>query len=90
MNNIIYKNQCTILWHFNYLKTLHVEPTVISSVIDDIDAEYGKIAKMTITRGIVHQCLRMTIDYSSLGKLIFSMIGYIGRMLDDIPEYIKG
>ena len=32
----------------------------------------------------------MTIDYSSPGKVIFSMIDYIGKMLDDIPEYIKG
>ena len=90
MNNIIDDKQCTILLHVCDLKTSNVDPTVISSVIDDIDAEYGKIVKMTITRVIVHQCLRMTIDYSSLGKLISSMIGYIGRILDDIPEYIKG
>ena len=32
----------------------------------------------------------MTIDYSSPGKLIFSIIYYIGKMIDDIPEDIKG
>ena len=32
----------------------------------------------------------MTIDYSSPGKVIFSMIDYIVKMLDDITEYIKG
>ena len=32
----------------------------------------------------------MTIDYSSPGKVIFSMIDYIGKMLDDIPEDMKG
>ena len=32
----------------------------------------------------------MTIDYSSPVKLIFSMINYIGKMLDDIPEDMKG
>ena len=45
---------------------------------------------MTITRGKVHKYLGMTIYYSSSGKLIFSMIGYIGKMLDDIPEGVKG
>ena len=45
---------------------------------------------MTITRGKVHKYLRMTIDYSSPGKVIFSMIDYIGKMLDDVPYYMKG
>ena len=38
----------------------------------------------------VHKYLRMTIDYSSPGKVIFSMINYIGKMLGDIPEELKG
>ena len=32
----------------------------------------------------------MTIDYSSPGKLILSMIDYIGKMLDGIPDDMKG
>ena len=45
---------------------------------------------MTITQVKVHKYLRITIYYSSPGKLIFSMIDYIGKMLDNIPEYMKG
>ena len=45
---------------------------------------------MTITQGKVHKYLRITVDYSSPGKVIFSMIDYIVKMLDDITEYIKG
>ena len=62
MNKIIDNKQCTKFWHVDYLKTSHVEPAVVSSVLADIDAEYGKIAKMTITWGKVHKYLRMTID----------------------------
>ena len=32
----------------------------------------------------------MTIDYSSPGKVIFSMVRYILKMLDDISEDMKG
>ena len=32
----------------------------------------------------------MTIDYFSPGKLIFSIIEYIVKILDDIPEDMKG
>ena len=53
-------------------------------------AEYGKIEKMTITRGKVHKYLGTTIDYSLPGKVIFLMIDYIGKMLDNIPENMKG
>ena len=81
MKKIIDNKQYTILWHADDLKTSHVDPAVISSVLADIDAEYGKIAKMTITRGKVHKYLGMTIDYSSPGKVIFSMINYIGKIL---------
>ena len=52
----------------------HANPAVVSRVLADLDAEYGTIAKMTITRGKVHKYLGMTIDYSSLGKVILSMI----------------
>ena len=62
MNKIIDDKQCTILWNFDDLKKSIVDPAVISRILADIDAEYGKIAKMTITRGKVHKYLRMTID----------------------------
>ena len=32
----------------------------------------------------------MTIDYSSPGKVILFMIYYIGKMLEGIPEDMKG
>ena len=84
MKRIIDGKQCTILWHVDDLKTSHVDPAIISSIFVDIDMEYGKIAKMTIGWGKGPKYLGMTIDYSSLGKVIFSMINYIGKILDDI------
>ena len=62
MNKIVGGKQCTILWHVNDLKTSHGDPAVIFNVLADIDAEYGKIAKMTITQGKVHKYLGITID----------------------------
>ena len=90
MNKIIDNKQWTILCHVDDLKTSHVDPAVVSSVLYDIDVEYGKIVKMTIMQGKVHKYLRMTIDYSSPGKVILYMTNYIGKMLDNIPEDIKG
>ena len=62
MNYIIDNKKCTILWHADYLKTSYSEPAVISMFLADIDAEYGKIAKIIITRGKVNKYPWMTID----------------------------
>ena len=45
MKKIIDNKQCTIIWHFDDLKKLHVDPDVVSSVLSEIDAENGKIEK---------------------------------------------
>ena len=36
-----------------------------------------------------HKYLGINIDYSSLGKVKFTMVNYIGKMLDDIPRDMK-
>ena len=61
MNNIIDDKKFNILWYVDYLKTSHVDPAVVSRFLTDIDAEHGKIAKMTIMRGKVHNYLGMNI-----------------------------
>ena len=62
----------------------HYDSNIVSSVISDIDVEYWKFSRMTITRGKIHKYLRMTIDYFSPGKLKFSILNYIVKMINDI------
>ena len=90
MNKIFKGKQFIILWNSDDLKMLHIDSDIVSSVLSDIDAEYGKIAKMTITQGKIYKYLGMTIDYSLPGKVKFSMVNYIGNIINDIPEDIKG
>ena len=52
----------------------HVDSDITYIVIDDIDAEYGEIVKMTTTQGMIHKYLGMTIDYFSPDKVKFSMV----------------
>ena len=40
---------------------------------------------MNIMRYKVHKYLGMTIDYSSPRKLIFYMVDYIVKMINDMP-----
>ena len=63
MNKIVKGKQCTILWHVDNLNMLHIYSDVFSSPLSEIDAEYGNITKMNITRGKINKYLGMTIDY---------------------------
>ena len=90
INKIIENKQCIILWNVDDLKTSHVDPDVIYSVISEIDAEYGNIVKMTTMRGKLYKYLGTNIEYSSHSKIIFLMIDCIVNMIDDISEDIKG
>ena len=54
--------QCTILWQFDDLEMLHVDYNIVSIILADIDVEYGKFVKITLTRGKIHKYLGMNID----------------------------
>ena len=51
VNKMINDKQCTTLWHVDHLKISHYNPEIVTSVIDMIEAEFGKEAPLTKTRG---------------------------------------
>ena len=90
MNKNINGKQCTILWHVDDLKISHVDHEVVTEVISWLEQEFGAEAPLTKTRGKVHEYLGMTIDFSEPGKVKFTMIDYIQRMLNDLPADMDG
>jgi hypothetical protein len=61
--------QCTIVWHVDDLKILHLDPNAVTSIIKLIDDEFGKEAPITVTQGKIHDYLGMTLDYTEKGKV---------------------
>ena len=90
MKKNVNDKQCTIPWHVNDLNMSHVDSEIVSSLLSDIGSEYGKFSNMTTTRVKMHRYPGVTIDYSSTGKLILSVVNYMGKVLNDTPEDIKG
>ena len=83
MNKIINGHQCTVrLWHVDDVKISHVDPEVVTEIIDLLEGEFGNEAPLTKTRGQVHEYLGKTIDYSTPGKVRLSMIQYIRNMIE--------
>ena len=90
MNKDINGNQCTILWHVDDLKISHVNPAVVTSMIELLKSEFGKESPLTKTRGKVHEYLDMTIDFSEDGKVKFTTIDYFDDMLEVLPNDMAG
>jgi hypothetical protein len=89
-NKEINGSQCTIVWHVDDLKISHVDPAVVSQIIDLLSAQFGKESPLTINRGKVHEYLGMTIDYTDDGKVKITMEDYIKSILNDLPEDMNG
>jgi hypothetical protein len=53
--------QCTIAWYVDDTKISHVDPEVVTMIINKLEAAFGK---MTVTRGSSHVFLGMNIDYN--------------------------
>ncbi len=95
-NKMINGKQCTIVWHVDDLKISHVEPTVVTTILNLLDKKYGqeivggKRAPLTINRGKIHDYLGMTLDYSEAGSVKLDMTDYVAKVLDEMPEDMDG
>jgi hypothetical protein len=89
-NKTINGTQCTIIWHVDDLKISHVDKDVVTSVINLLQAEYGKLVPLTETRRAVHDYLGMKIDFSTPGRVKFTMEDYVKEMLAEAPPDMDG
>ena len=81
---------CTILWHVDDLKISHVDPNVVSEIIQQLSDEFGHVSPLTVHRGKKHDYLGMQIDFSSPSKVRISMCDYISKILADAPSDMSG
>jgi hypothetical protein len=90
-NKMIDGNQITIQFHVDDLKISHMKQSVIDSVLDDLNKEFGTTKKpLAATTGMIHDYLGITIDYSERGKVMFTMYDYLEDILDEMPDDMNG
>jgi hypothetical protein len=89
-NKIVEGSQCTVLWHVDDLKLSHVNQDVLESLVDALNARYGELDPLTVTRGDIHDYLGMTLDYSVPGEVTVRMDDYVRDLLDDAPDDMGG
>jgi hypothetical protein len=89
-NKIINGKQCTILWHVDDLKISHVDPMVVTEIIALLSKEFGNEAPLTVSQGLTHEYLGMTLDYTEEGVVKIDMQQYVQNILDEMPADMSG
>ena len=85
-NMMIEGAQCTIAWFVDDNKISHVSEAVVSRVIEQIEAQFGK---MTVTRGRKHVFLGMEIDFLGDGRLSIGMQEYVKDAIAEFQENVS-
>jgi hypothetical protein len=80
-NSEIDGKQCTIAWYVDDNKISHVDDTVVTNIIEKIEAKFGK---MTVTRGKHHVFLGMDITFNdNNGTVTILMKEYLKEAIAD-------
>jgi hypothetical protein len=87
-NKTIKRSQFTLTWHVDDIKMSHKDPKEVTKVIDWLKGIYGD--NMHMSRGLVHDYLGMTLDYTTEGEVKVTMVDYLKGVLGDFPEVIDG
>jgi hypothetical protein len=87
-NKIVEGSQFTLTWHVDDIKMSHKDPKEVTKVIDWLKSIYGD--NMHVSRGLVHDYLGMTLDYTKKGEVKVMMVDYLKGVMGDFPEVIDG
>ena len=90
VNKVINGSQFTITWHVDDLKMSHIDLRVLDAFVDNLNQGFGKESLVVVHKGSCHDYLGITLNYSSLGKVIVDMKQYIDKVLSETPPDIKG
>eukprot|EP00934_Nitzschia_sp_Nitz4_P008987 Nitzschia sp. Nitz4//scaffold353_size16344//11151//16190//NITZ4_008865-RA/size16344-processed-gene-0.13-mRNA-1//1//CDS//3329548925//8977//frame0 len=89
-NKLVNGKQLTVAWHVDDLKISHQDVEVVDAFIEDMRATFGTETPLSESRGKVHDYLGMTLDYSTPGKVIISMVDYVKGMIDGMAPDMSG
>ena len=85
-NCMIEGSQCTIAWYVDDTKISHVNPDVVTKIIDTLESHFGK---MSVTRGREHTFLGMNIRYNDNQTATITMKQYLEEAIKESKMDIK-
>ena len=87
---MVHGEQLTVQFHVNDLKASHMEQAVLDEFLNTLRSKFGKGDKFAEETGLVHDYLRITIDYSIPGKVAFTtMFDFLEDVIVENPSDMK-
>jgi hypothetical protein len=86
-NMMVNGKQCTIAWYVDDNKVSHMDPSVVTKVIEKVEEHFGK---MTVTRGKKHCFLGMNIILRDDKKIKIEMKDQVMDAIESFGEDIDG
>ena len=88
-NKTVDGENLTVQAHVDNLITMHADQRVLDNFIAALNSKFGKEKKLEETKGLVHDYLGLTIDFSLPGKVVFSMFDYLEDIVVETPLDLK-
>ncbi|KAL7572191.1 hypothetical protein ACA910_005538 [Epithemia clementina (nom. ined.)] len=86
-NRLINDKQCTVVWYVDDNKISHVDPAVVTTVVETIERKFGK---MTVSRGKQHSFLGMNITFNPDRSVTIHMPTYLDEAINAFGEDVGG
>ena len=71
------------------MKISHKEQAVLEDFLKDLRDEFGQEDELTENKGMVHEYLGITIDYSIPHKVVFTMFDYLEDVIIEASQDLK-
>ena len=88
-NKMVEESQFSIMFHIDDLLMCHALSHVVTSYIKKLEQEYGKRDALTVTRGLVHEYLGMTVDFRVALEVSLSQYDFVKKHHNDLPDSMK-
>jgi hypothetical protein len=88
VNTLLKGEQFTLTRHVDDIKMSHKDSNEITKVIDWLKGIYWD--NMHVSRGLVHEYLGMTLDYTVKGEVKITMVDYLKGVIGNFLEVIDG
>ena len=85
-NEMIQGKQCTIVWYVDDVKVSHVDPKVVTKIIEEIEESFGDVSAV---RGDKHTFLGMNMTFTKDKKIHIKMKEHLQEAIDAFPEDIN-
>ena len=76
-NKMVNGEQITVQFHVDDLKVSHKEQSILDDFLKDLRDKFGQEDELIENKGLVHEYLGITIDYSIPRKVVFTMFDYL-------------